>query len=176
MRRLCATAQTAMETALKALNHAVPGPHPPRTHDLAALIELLPTTTAERGRLLVALPTTTAERGRLLVALRGLDLAEAAQWREMGTYPGDFAAEVVAGRSTPEHAATMANATARLTLTVVTMIEDRLGESGPSREARAELSRLVNEEASAHESHPGRGCAGRALPVLTSKDMTRRVR
>ena len=162
MRRLRATAQTAMETALKALNHALPGPHPPRTHGLAALIELLPTTTAERGRLMAAIP--------------GLDLAEAAQWREMGTYPGDFAPEVVAGRSTPEHAATMANAAARLTLTVVKMIEDRLGESGPSREVRVELSRLVNKEASAHESHPGRSCAGQALPELTAKDMTRRLR
>ena len=55
--------------------------------DLAALIELL--------------PTNTAERGGLMAAIRGLDLAEAAQWREMGTYPGDFAPEVVAGRATP---------------------------------------------------------------------------
>ena len=162
MRRLCATAQTAMETALKALNHALPGPHPPRTHDLAALIELL--------------PATTAERGGLMAAIRGLDLAEAAQWREMGTYPGDFLSEVVAGRSTPEHAATMANAAARLTLTVVKMIEDRLGESGPSREVRAELSRLVKKDGSAHESHPGQSCAGQALPELTAKDMTRRLR
>ena len=96
MRRVCASAQAAMETGLKALNHALPGPHPPRTHDLAALIDVL--------------SVAAGERDRLAAAVEGLDLEEAALWREMGTYPGDFEAEVVAGRSTSEHAAKMVNA------------------------------------------------------------------
>lgn len=129
MRRVCASAQTAMETGLKALNHALPGPHPPRTHDLAGLIGLL--------------PVEPDERDRLAAAIEGLDLSAAAQWREMGTYPGDFAADIVADRSTPEHASTMVNAAARLTQVVVKLVEDRLGESDASHEVRAELSRLA---------------------------------
>ena len=80
---------------------SVPLPRWTTHDDLAALIELLPTTTAERGGLRRRFGDSTSPK--------------AAQWREMGTYPGDFAPEVVAGRSTPGHAATMANAAARLT-------------------------------------------------------------
>ena len=161
MRRLCATAQTTMETALKALNHALPGPHPPRTHDLATLIELL--------------PTKANERDVLKAAIRGLDLGEAAQWREMGTYPGDFPAEVVAERSTLEHATRMVNATARLTLAVVDLVEDRLGESEPSREVRAELHRLSGRAAPTPNDEPPPGVVHNrhTLPELTTKDMTR---
>ena len=72
MRRVCASAQAAMETGLEALNHALPGPHPPRTRDLGALIDRL--------------PVVPPERDRLATAVEGLDLAAAAQWREMGTY------------------------------------------------------------------------------------------
>ena len=159
MRRLCATAQTTMETALKALNHALPGPHPPRTHDLATLIELL--------------PTKANERDVLKAAIRGLDLGEAAQWREMGTYPGDFPAE----RSTLEHATRMVNAAARLTLAVVDLVEDRLGESEPSREVRSELHRLAGRAAPTpipdDEPLPGAGRTSQTLPELTAEDMTR---
>ena len=160
MRRVCALAQEAMETGLKALNHALPGPHPPRTHDLGALIGLL--------------PVTPGERDRLDAAVRDLDLAAAAQWRQMGTYPGDFEVEVVAERSTPEHAATMVNAAARLTLAVVDLLDDRLGDSAASHEARTELSRLVglpapppHHRSQPHPSHPN------ALPELTPDDMHR---
>ena len=161
MRRLCATAQTTMETALKALNHALPGPHPPRTHDLATLIDLL--------------PTKANERDVLKAAIRGLDLGEAAQWREMGTYPGDFPAEVVTERSTLEHATRMVNAAARLTLAVVDLVEDRLGESEPSREVRAELDRLAGRAAPTPKDEPPPGVVHnrRTLPELTTKDMTR---
>lgn len=129
MRRVCASAQAAMETGLKALNHALPGAHPPRTHDLSRLI----------GRL----PVEAVERDRLLAAIQGLDLEAAAQWREMGTYPGDFAGEIVAERSMPEHAATMVSAAVRLTRAVVDLVEDRLGESDASHEVRVELLRLA---------------------------------
>ena len=129
MRRLCASAQAAMETGLKALNHALPGPHPPRTHDLGALIDVL--------------PVAPGERDRLAGAIEGLDLAAAAQWREMGTYPGDSEDEVVAERSTPTHAAMMVSAAASLTLTVVDLVEDRLGGSDEATDVRAELSRLA---------------------------------
>ena len=163
MRRVCALAQEAMETGLQALNHALPGPHPPRTHDLGALIGLL--------------PVTPGERDRLDAAVRDLDLAAAAQWRQMGTYPGDFEVEVVAERSTPEHAATMVNAAARLTLAVVDLLEDRLGDSAASHEARTELSRLVglpvpppHHRSQPHPSHPS------ALPELTPEAMHRRGR
>ena len=162
MRRICASAQAAMETGLKALNHALPGPHPPRTHSLAKLIDLL--------------PVTPVERGRLSAALQDLDLAAAAQWRQMGTYPGDFRAEVVAERSTPQHAATMVNAAARLTLAVVDLVEDRLGESNASHEVRAELGQLVGARTN---PEPGDDPLLRAvstnepLPELTPEDMTR---
>ena len=164
MRRLCATAQTAMETGLKALNHALPGPHPPRTHDLGALIDLL--------------PAAPEERALLRRALRGINLEHAAEWREMGTYPGDFAAETVSERSTPENAAKMVNAAARLTLAVVDLIEHRLGQSEPSLEVRAELSRLVGADTpkSGGESRQGFFAARQALPVLTAEDMTQRTR
>ncbi len=160
MRRVCALAQEAMETGLKALNHALPGPHPPRTHDLGALIGLL--------------PVTPGERDRLDSAVRDLDLATAAQWRQMGTYPGDFEAEVVAERSTREHAATMVNATARLTLAVVDLLEDRLGDSHASHEVRTELSRLVGLPAPPlhHRSQPDPSHP-HALPELTPEDMCR---
>ena len=72
MRRVCASAQAAMETGLKALNHALPGPHPPRTHNSGALIDLL--------------PVDPDERDRLFEAIEGLDLAAAARWRQMGAY------------------------------------------------------------------------------------------
>ncbi len=163
MRRVCASAQAAMETGLKALNHALPGPHPPRTHDLAALIGLLP---VEPG-----------ERGRLAEAIRGLDLSAAAEWREMGTYPGDFAAGIVAERSTPEHAAKMVNAAARLTLVVVDLVEDRLGESGASREVRAELSRLAGPSGPRRrEFTPPDPRQRQNLRELTPEDMTRQPR
>ena len=162
MRRICASAQTVMETGLKALNHALPGPHPPKTHDLAELIDLL--------------PVESGERDRLADAVQGLDLAAAAQWREMGTYPGDFPAEVVAERSTPEHAASMVNAAARLTLAVVDLIEDRLGQSDASTEVRAELGRLVGVQAGGDTrdgSRPRAVGASEPLPRLISEDMTR---
>ncbi len=154
MRRLCATAQTAMETGLKALNHALPGPHPPRTHDLGALIDLL--------------PAAPDERALLRTALRDINLEHAAEWREMGTYPGDFVAEVVSERSTPENAARMVNAAARLTLAVVDLIEHRLGQSEPSLEVRAELSRLVGT--SGHQ--PGAGPLA-ALPLFNVRGAAR---
>ena len=161
MRSVCASAQAAMETGLKALNHALPGPHPPRTHDLAALIGLL--------------PVDTGERDRLAAAIKGLDLAAAAQWREMGTYPGDFAAEIVAERSTPEHAAKMVNAAARLTRVAADLVEDRLGESDASREVRAELSRLAGPPGPHPDelSPQGLSRAARTLRELTPEDMTR---
>ena len=160
MRRVCASAQTAMETGLKALNHALQGPHPPRTHDLAALIALLP---VEPG-----------ERDRLAAAVRGLDLSAAAQWRQMGTYPSDFAADIVAERSTPEHAATMVNAAARLTLVVVDLVEDRLGESNASSEVRAELIRLAGPPEHQPSTHSSQGRNGTILRDLTEDDMTRK--
>ena len=162
MRRICASAQAAMETGLRALNHALPGPHPPRTHDLAELIDLL-----------LAAP---GERDRLADAVQGLDLAAAAQWREMGTYPGDFPVEVVAERSTPEHAASMVNAAAHLTLAVVDLVEDRLGQSDASTEVRAELDRLVDAGTGGEtrdKPRPRAVATGEPLPKLTSKDMTR---
>lgn len=160
MRRVCALSQEAMETGLKALNHGLPGPHPPKTHDLGVLIDLL--------------PVTPGERDRLDAAVRDLDLAAAAQWRQMGTYPGDFEAEAVAERSTPEHAATMVNAAARMTLAVVDLLEDHLGDSGAGREVRAELSRLVGmpPPRPCHRSQPAPGHP-LALPELTSEDMHR---
>ena len=162
MRRACASAQAAMETGLKALNHALPGPHPPRTHNLAELINLL--------------PVTPDERGRLSAALQDLDLTAAAQWRQMGAYPGDFEAEVVAERSTPEHAATMVNAAARLTLAVVDLAEDRLGESNASHEVRAELGQLVGTRTAPETGdgpRPRAVSANESLPELTTEDMTR---
>lgn len=163
LRRVCALSQEAMETGLKALNHALPGPHPPRTHDLGALIDLL--------------PVTPGERDRLGAAVRDLDLAAAAQWRQMGTYPGDFEAEAVAERSTPEHAATMVNAAARLTFAVVDLLEDRLGDADAGREVRDQLSRLVglpapepHDRSRPDPRHP------QALPELTPADMHRRSR
>ena len=159
MRRICASAQAAMEAGLKALNHALPGPHPPRTHDLGALIDLL--------------PVTPREHDRLAAAVRSLDLAAATQWRQMGTYPGDFTAEVVSERSTPEHAATMVNATARLTLAVVDLIEDRSGSSDASREVRAELNRLVGPPApQPHDGpQPDPARPEQALPELAPEDL-----
>ena len=65
----------------------------------------------------------------------------------MGAYPGDFADEIVAERSTPEHAATMVNSAARLTRAVVELVEDRLGESDACHEVRAELIRLAGQPA-----------------------------
>lgn len=163
MRRVCASAQTAMETGLKALNHALPGPHPPRTHDLAVLI--------------ARLPVEPGERDRLAAAIKGLDLSAAAQWREMGTYPGDFAADIVAERSTPEHAAKMVNAAARLTLVVVDLVEDRLGESDASREVRAELIRLTGSPGPRrNESTPPDLRRRQNLRELTPEDMTRQPR
>ena len=161
MRRVCASAQAAMETGLKALNHALPGPHPPRTHNLAALIELL--------------PVEPAERGRLAAAIKGLDLSAAAQWREMGTYPSNFKADIVAERSTPEHAAEMVNATARLTLAVVDLVEERLGESDASSEVRAELTRLAGPPKQQPGLHSPQGPrhGGRILRDLTADDMHR---
>ena len=157
MRRVCASAQAAMETGLKALNHALPGPHPPWTHDLAALID--------------GLCVAAGERDRLAAAVEGLDLEEAALWREMGTYPGDFKAEVVAGRSTSEHVAKMVNAAARLTLAVVDLAEDRIGESDASREVRAELDRLAGPAGQQPRDGPSRTRG--SLRELTAEDMTR---
>lgn len=165
MRRMCASAQAAMETGLKALNHALPGPHPPRTHDLGALIDVL--------------PVTSGERDRLAGAIEGLDLAAAAQWREMGTYPGDFEDEVVAERSTPAHAALMVHAAARLTLAVVDLIEDRLGSSDETADVRAELSRLTGARTGPEpidDSQAPGAASSQVLPKLTSQDMTRRQR
>ena len=72
----------------------------------------------------------------------------------MANYPGDLPAEAVAERSTPEHATRMVNASARLTRVVVDLVEDRLGESEPSREVRAELSRVVDAAAPRPNEEP----------------------
>ena len=113
----------------------------------------------------------------MAAAVEGLDLEEAALWREMGTSPGDFEAEAVAGRSTSEHAAKMVNAAARLTLAVVDLAEDRIGESDASREVRAELDRLagpLRQQLRAGPPHSASHTRG-SLRELTADDMTRPV-
>ena len=77
MLNICSQSQTVMETSLKALIHALKGPHPENIHSIGGLIN------AARPQLS---DIATAERK---AALGPLSSEQATVWRETSTYPAD---------------------------------------------------------------------------------------
>ena len=113
---ICALAQTVMETALKALIHALEGDHPDRTHDVGGLIGDAATAglSGEQAR-------------KLREAMGPVTGKQASVWRETSTYLGDT---YVAGNpddATPRFATQMATAAVRVAQECVRLVDLELG-------------------------------------------------
>ncbi|MCY3952215.1 MAG: HEPN domain-containing protein [bacterium] len=81
MRSVCSHAQAAMENSLKAMIHRRGAEPPPRTHQLAILIDGL----------------SPGDRAAAEACLGDLALPDVSLWRQQGTYPGDFPETPVEG-------------------------------------------------------------------------------
>jgi len=130
---ICAQSQTVMETSLKALIHALKGPHPAKVHDIGGLI-------ASAGS---QLDPTEAEQ--LESCLGQIKPNHASVWREASTYPEDRHIEGDPIAATPAFASRMATAAVQTTRTCVSLISAQLGYLPD--EARRALARCQSIEA-----------------------------
>ena len=131
---LCGQAQLVMETALKALIHALKGPHPEHTHSIGGLLRAA-ATQLER-------PTAS----RLAATLGPITPGEASVWRETGTYPADRRIQGDHKKATPEFSAHMAAAAADMARLCIDLITDELGAPPPAAELALIQCQRIQEE------------------------------
>ncbi len=131
---LCGQAQLVMETALKALIHALKGPHPEHTHSIGGLLRVA------AGQL--EHPTAS----RLAATLGPITPGEASVWRETGTYPADRRVQGDPEEATPEFAAHMAIAAAGMARVCINLITDELGAPPPAAELALIQCQRIQEE------------------------------
>lgn len=131
---VCAQAQTVMETALKALIHALKGPHPENIHSIGGLI-------AAAGEHLADVDTE-----RLRAALGSVSPEQASVWRQSGTYPADLGIVGDPSSATEDFAAQMGGAAAEMARSCIHLIEAELGrQPPPARAALAQGDRIDRE-------------------------------
>ena len=117
---VCEQSQTAMETSLKALMHALEGDHPGKVHGIGDLIE-------KAGE---HLAPHTADQ--LEACLGAISPQDASVWREAGTYPDDIDIAGDPDDATDEFSVQMAQAAADMAHTCIGLIEQHLGILPPA--------------------------------------------
>lgn len=131
---VCAQAQAAMEAALKALIHALKGPHPENIHSIGGLI-------AAAGEHLADVDAEV-----LGAALGPVSPVQASIWRQTGTYPADLGIVGDPSSATEEFAARMSAAAVGVTKACIKLIEAELGHRPPAaRPALAQCDRINQE-------------------------------
>ena len=113
---ICASAQMVMETALKALVHALEGDHPDRTHDIGGLIRHASTAglSGEQAK-------------KLHNAMGSVTGKQASVWRETGAYPFDIDIPGNPADATPQFAAQMAAAAVGIAQECAHLVDTVLG-------------------------------------------------
>lgn len=112
---ICAYSQVVMETSLKALIHALKGPHPANIHSIGGLID------AAGSQL------SPDDAVQLESCLGQISPQDASAWRETSTYPADARIAGDPQTATPEFAAQMAKAAVQVAQTCLSLIEGELG-------------------------------------------------
>ena len=139
---VCEQSQTAMETSLKALMHALEGDHPGKVHGIGDLIE-------KAGAHL-----SRPAADRLLACLGAISPQDASVWREAGTYPDDIGIAGDPDDATEEFSAQMAQAAADMAHTCIGLIEQHLGLLPPA--APQALNRIEQIQQKLPTLNPGR--------------------
>lgn len=128
---ICASAQTVMETALKALIHALEGDHPDRTHNIGGLIRDAATAglSGEQAR-------------KLRDAMGSVTGKQASVWRETTTYLGDTYVPGDPEDATPRFATEMATAAVGIAQECACLVDLVLGTETDNS---ARVKRLAGE-------------------------------
>ncbi|MCQ3810527.1 MAG: nucleotidyltransferase domain-containing protein [Acidimicrobiia bacterium] len=113
---ICASAQSVMETALKALIHALEGDHPDRTHDIGGLIDHAATAGLSGGQATKLRHTMDPVSGE-----------QASVWRETSTYLGDIYIPGDPADATPRFATEMATAAVGVAQECARLVDIALG-------------------------------------------------
>lgn len=148
---VCEQSQTAIETSLKALMHALEGEHPGKVHGIGDLIE-------EAGEHLAP-----HSADRLEACLGTISPQDASVWRETGTYPDDIDIAGNPDDATEEFSAQMAQAAAEMAHTCIGLIEQHLGILPPA--APQALNRISQIHQELPNLDPGRDASGSDLDV-----------
>ncbi|WP_419846518.1 nucleotidyltransferase domain-containing protein [Candidatus Poriferisocius sp.] len=129
---ICVLAQTVMETALKALIHALEGDHPDRTHDIGGLIGDAATAglSGEQAR-------------KLREAMGPVTGKQASVWRETSTYLGDTYVPGNPEDATPRFATQMATAAVRVAQECARLVDLELGTETDNSACIKELAAEV---------------------------------
>ncbi len=115
MLNVCAYSQVVMETSLKALIHALKGPHPANIHSIGGLIDA------------AASQLSAHDAVQIEACLGQISPQDASVWRETSTYPADARIKGDPQAATPEFAAHMAEAAAQTARTCISLITRELG-------------------------------------------------
>ena len=151
IRMVCSQAQAALENSLKAFVHQRGGQAPPRTHQIAELIEAL----------------SPDDQREVASCLSDLVPADASLWRQQGTDPADFP-EVPLPELVPL-AYRMATAAARLARIAADVVDSSDERSGPTAALTDAAARGATRSRTAAERT--RSYAGRILDVLAQWDL-----
>ena len=141
---VCAQAQTAMETSLKSLIHALKGPHPAHVHNIGGLLDAARLQLPEPDAARLQRPEPDASR---LEAALGVIAPEAASvWLETGTYPADLGIDADPDTATAEFACQMAAAAAEMARTCIALIGAEVGgQPAGAEEALTQCDRIQQE-------------------------------
>ena len=148
---VCEQSQTAIETSLKALIHALEGDHPGKVHGIG---QLLYAAGAHLSRL---------SADRLAACLGSISPEDASVWREAGTYPDDIDIAGDPDNATEEFSAQMAKAAADMADTCIGLIEQQLGLLPPA--ASQALNRISQIHQELPTLNPGRDDLGRDASI-----------
>ena len=148
---VCEQSQTAIETSLKALIHALEGDHPGKVHGIGQLLD------AAGAHL------SGPETDRLAACLGSISPEDASVWRVAGTYPDDLDIAGDPDAATDEFSAQMAKAAADMAHTCIGLIEHQLGLSPPA--ASQALNRVSQIHQELPNLDPGRDASGSEFDI-----------
>ena len=153
---VCELSQSAMETSLKALIHALEGDHPGKVHGIGQLL----------GAAGAHLSRPAADR--LAASLGSISPKDASVWRETGTYPDDIDIAGDPDDATEEFSAQMAKAAADMAHTCIGLIEQQLGLLPPAAPQALNCISQIYQDLPAHSrgrDDPGRGASSSGFDI-----------
>ena len=116
---VCAFSQTVMENSLKALIHALEGPHPEKIHKIGDLLD-------------AARPNLSQPAAEVLAECLGpIAPEEASVWRQTSACSAEVGIDGDPGTATELFAAQMAEAAAQMAMVSIAVIEQKLGYRPP---------------------------------------------